>query len=46
LISDILIDLKKNLGTGGPYKIGLIILQGNHQEYVNKYLISKNTIKE
>lgn len=46
LISIMLRELKKNLGTGGTYKNGLIILQGNHQQYVKKYLTSKNIIKE
>ena len=46
MISSMLRELKKNLGTGGTYKNGLIILQGNHQEYVKEYLIDKNIIKE
>jgi translation initiation factor 1 len=46
LINIMLRELKKNLGTGGTYKNGLIILQGNHQQYVKKYLTSKNIIKE
>jgi len=45
LISVISRELKKSLGTGGTYKNGLIILQGNHQEYVKQYLTSKNIIK-
>jgi len=36
LIRIILRELKKKIGTGGTYKNGLIILQGNHQEYVKK----------
>ena len=32
LIRIILRELKKKIGTGGTYKNGLIILQGNHQE--------------
>ena len=45
MVKTILRDLKKNIGTGGTYKNGIIILQGNHQEYVKKYLINKNIIK-
>ena len=45
MASLILKDLKKNLGTGGTYKDGLIILQGNHQQDVKKYLINKNIVK-
>ena len=46
MVKTILRDLKKNIGTGGTYKNGIIILQGNHQEYVKKYLINKNIIKK
>ena len=46
MISIMLRELKKNLGTGGTYKNGLIILQGSHQQYVKKYLTIKNIIKE
>ena len=46
MISIMLRELKKNLGTGGTYKNGLIILQGNHQQYVKKYLTIKNIIKD
>ena len=46
LIRIILRELKKKIGTGGTYKNRLIILQGNHQEYVKKFLISKNIMKE
>lgn len=46
MASLILKDLKKNLGTGGTYKDGLIILQGNHQQDVKKYLINKNIVKK
>lgn len=38
LIRIILRELKKKIGTGGTYKNGLIILQGNHQEYVKNSL--------
>ncbi|HJT86154.1 MAG TPA: hypothetical protein VJ697_16865 [Nitrososphaeraceae archaeon] len=46
MIRIMLRELKKNLGTGGTYKNGLIILQGNHQQYVKNYLTIKNIIKE
>lgn len=42
----ILRDLKKNIGTGGTYKNGIIILQGRHQEFVEKHIINKNIIKK
>jgi translation initiation factor 1 len=46
LIRIILRKLKKKIGTGGTYKNGLIILQGNHQEYVKKFLIANDIMKE
>jgi translation initiation factor 1 len=46
LIRIILRELKKKIGTGGTYKNGLIILQGNHQEYVNKFLMANDIMKE
>ena len=46
LIRIILRELKKKIGTGGTYKNGLIILQGNHQEYVKKFLMAKDIMKE
>lgn len=46
LIRSILRKLKKNIGTGGTYKNGIIILQGNHQEYVKKYLMANDIMKE
>lgn len=46
LIRMILRELKKKIGTGGTYKNGLIILQGNHQEYVKKFLMAKDIMKE
>jgi translation initiation factor 1 len=46
LIRSILRKLKKNNGTGGTYKNGIIILQGNHQEYVKKYLMANDIMKE
>ena len=46
MIKILLRELKKNIGTGGTQKNGMIILQGNHQEYVKEYLIDKNMIKE
>ena len=42
----ILRELKKNIGTGGTYKNGIITLQGNHQEYVKKYLMAKDIMKQ
>lgn len=45
-VKTILRELKKNIGTGGTYKNGIIILQGNHLEYVKKYLVNKNIIKK
>ena len=44
MVKTILRELKKNIGTGGTYKNGIIILQGNHQEYVKKYLLNKEII--
>ena len=38
--------IEKNIGTGGTYKNWIIILQGNHQEYVKNFLIAKNIMKE
>ena len=38
LSKNILRELKKNIGTDGYFKNGLIILQGNNKDYVNKYL--------
>jgi translation initiation factor 1 len=46
LIRMILRELKKKIGTGGTYKNGIIILQGNHQEYVKKYLMANDIMKE
>jgi translation initiation factor 1 len=46
LIKIILRELKKKIGTGGTYKKGLIILQGNHQEYVKKFLMANDIMKE
>ena len=34
-------ELKTKIGTGGTYKEGLIILQGDHRETVKKLLIKK-----
>jgi translation initiation factor 1 len=34
-------DLKTKLGTGGTYKNGQIILQGDHRESVKNFLIAK-----
>ena len=46
LIRIILRELKKKIGTGGTYKNGLIILQGNHKEYVKKFLMANDIMKE
>lgn len=46
LIRTILPELKKKIGTGGTFKNGMIILQGNHQEYVKKYLMANNIMIE
>jgi len=34
-------DLKTKLGTGGTYKNGQIILQGDHRESIKNFLIAK-----
>jgi translation initiation factor 1 len=39
-------ELKKNLGTGGTYKNGQIILQGDHRESVKKFLIARGFKQE
>ena len=39
-------DLKTKLGTGGTYKAGQIILQGEHRESVKNYLIAKGFKQE
>ena len=39
-------DLKTKLGTGGTYKAGQIILQGDHRESVKNYLITKGFKQE
>lgn len=39
-------ELKTKLGTGGTYKTGQIILQGDHRESVKNYLISKGFKQE
>jgi translation initiation factor 1 len=46
LIRTTLRDLKKKIGTGGTFKNGMIILQGNHQEYVKRYLMANNIMIE
>ena len=40
-IESITKELKTKIGTGGTYKDGLIILQGDHREAVKGLLISK-----
>jgi translation initiation factor 1 len=39
-------DLKTKLGTGGTYKDGQIILQGDHRESVKNFLIAKGFKQE
>jgi translation initiation factor 1 len=39
-------ELKMKLGTGGTYKDGQIILQGDHRESVRNYLIAKGFKQE
>jgi translation initiation factor 1 len=39
-------ELKTKLGTGGTYKAGQIILQGEHRESVNNFLIVKGFKQE
>ena len=39
-------ELKIKLGTGGTYKTGKIILQGDHRESVKNFLITKGFKKE
>jgi translation initiation factor 1 len=34
-------EMKTKIGTGGTCKDGQIILQGDHRDYVKKYLINK-----
>jgi translation initiation factor 1 len=39
-------ELKRKIGTGGTYKEGQIILQGDHRESVRDLLIAKGLNKE
>lgn len=39
-------ELKIKLGTGGTYKAGKIILQGDHRDSVKNFLITKGFKKE
>jgi len=39
-------ELKKILGTGGTYKDGKILLQGDHRDKVREYLVAKGFRKE
>jgi translation initiation factor 1 len=39
-------ELKTKLGTGGTYKAGQIILQGDHRESVKNFLIAKGFNQE
>ena len=34
-------EMKTRIGTGGTYKDGQIILQGDHREYVKNFLLKK-----
>jgi len=45
-IQSIARDLKTKLGTGGTYKNGQIILQGDHRESVMNFLIAKGFKQE
>ena len=45
-IQSIARDLKTKLGTGGTYKDGQIILQGDHRESVKNFLIAKGFKQE
>jgi translation initiation factor 1 len=33
--------MKTKIGTGGTYKDGQIVLQGNHRQYVKDFLLQK-----
>ncbi len=39
-------ELKKVIGTGGTYKDGKILLQGDHRDRVKEYLVAKGFHKE
>lgn len=39
-------ELKKLIGTGGTYKDGKILLQGDHRDRVKEYLVTKGFHKE
>ena len=39
-------ELKRKIGTGGTYKEGQIILQGDHREAVKKLLIKKGVSEQ
>jgi translation initiation factor 1 len=39
-------ELKTKLGTGGTYKAGQVILQGDHRESVKNFLIAKGFKQE
>jgi translation initiation factor 1 len=39
-------ELKTKLGTGGTYKAGQIILQGDHRELVKNFLMAKGFKRE
>ena len=40
-IESITKEMKTKIGTGGTYKDGQIILQGDHREYVKNFLLKK-----
>ena len=39
-------ELKKSIGTGGTYKNGIIVLQGDHRSKVTDFLLSKGFDKD
>src|ERR671921_1957452 len=39
-------ELKKSIGTGGTYKNGVIVLQGDHRSKVTDFLLSKGFDKD
>ena len=40
-IGSITKEMKTKIGTGGTYKDGQIILQGDHREYIKNFLLKK-----
>lgn len=45
-VQSIVRDLKTKLGTGGTYKDGKIILQGDHRESAKNFLLAKGFKQE